>query len=369
MDSDTLPLNVSREMLQQHAALKTIKKKLVRKVLDLIKKWADDEVKCKEEEEAAEKEAKDKAVCERYGKFWAQYGRAMKLGMIEDSTNRNRLAKLMRFHTSKSGDKLSSFEEYIARMKEGQKSIYYLAGASKDEVAASPFVEQLLRKGYEVIYFTDVLDEYVMQHLLDYDDKKLANASKEDLKLADKDETEKKRDKELKEEFKDLVKWWKGVLGDAVQSVKVSNRLATTPCVVVSGKYGQSANMERIMRAQAFQDPSRAGMMRSQKLLEINPGHPLIRGLKDKVSAAGGEASEDAGALARLLYEAAVLESGFQLEDPKAFTQRVQSLVRASLGVSADAQPEEDHAEADTTDSADTEVVNSEEEHGVKDEL
>ncbi|GFH24560.1 heat shock protein 90B, partial [Haematococcus lacustris] len=262
VDSDTLPLNVSREVMQQHAALKTIRKKLVRKVLDLIKSWADDEAKCrkaeKDKEEGKEADADEEVptgrACELYGDFWMQYGKAMKLGVIEDITNRGRLAKLLRFYTSKSPSTHTSLDEYVARMKPGQKDIYYLAGSSKEEIEKSPFLEQLLRKGYEVIYFTDVLDEYVMQHMVDYEDKKFANASKEDLKMADKDEVEKKKDKELREEFKKLTSWWKTVLGSAVSSVKVSSRLSTTPCVVVAGKYGQSANMERIMRAQVELD-------------------------------------------------------------------------------------------------------------------
>ncbi|GFR49495.1 hypothetical protein Agub_g11413 [Astrephomene gubernaculifera] len=336
VDSDTLPLNVSREMLQQEAALKTIKKKVVRKVLDMIRKMAETEVKCKDMDAKGETEGKpsDKE-CGQYGKFWEQFGRAIKLGVIEDATNRNRLAKLLRFYTSKSGEQLTTLDEYIGRMKEGQKNIYYLAGASKEEVAHSPFVEQLLRKGYEVIFFTDVLDEYVMGHLLDYDDKKFANASKEDLKLADKDEVEKKKDKELKEQFKDLTKWWKKVVDDSrLQAVKVSSRLATTPCVVVTGKYGNSANMERIMRAQAFSRPG-ASFTPTQRTLEINPRHPLIVALKDKLAAAASEDAVDeaTSATARLLYETALLESGFVPDDAKAFSSRMYAVLKGTLGV------------------------------------
>ncbi|KAJ9506233.1 hypothetical protein QJQ45_014382 [Haematococcus lacustris] len=354
VDSDTLPLNVSREVMQQHAALKTIRKKLVRKVLDLIKSWADDEAKCrkaeKDKEEGKEADADEEVptgrACELYGDFWMQYGKAMKLGVIEDITNRGRLAKLLRFYTSKSPSTHTSLDEYVARMKPGQKDIYYLAGSSKEEIEKSPFLEQLLRKGYEVIYFTDVLDEYVMQHMVDYEDKKFANASKEDLKMADKDEVEKKKDKELREEFKKLTSWWKTVLGSAVSSVKVSSRLSTTPCVVVAGKYGQSANMERIMRAQAFNDPSRAMMGGSQKVLEINPRHPLIRALKDKHEEAGADDEEVVG-LASLLYQASLLESGFMLDQPKMFNSRVQGLVGARLGLAPDAKVElDDEAEA-----------------------
>ncbi|KAG2483309.1 hypothetical protein HYH03_017812 [Edaphochlamys debaryana] len=335
VDSDTLPLNVSREMLQQEAALKTIKKKVVRKVLDMIRKMAETEVKCKAMEEKGETEDKpSEKDCGQYGKFWEQFGRAIKLGIIEDSTNRNRLAKLLRFHTSKSGDKLTTLDEYIGRMKEGQKNIYYLAGTSKEEVAASPFVEQLLKKGYEVIFFTDVLDEYVMGHLLDYDDKKFANASKEDLKLTDKDEVEKKKDKELKESFKDLTKWWKKVADDKnLQNVKVSSRLATTPCVVVTGKYGNSANMERIMRAQAFSRPG-ASFTPTQRTLEINPRHPLVRALKEKLDAASEDTMDEGSiASARLLYETALFESGFVPDDPKAFSQRMYAMLKNQLGV------------------------------------
>lgn len=373
VDSDSLPLNVSREMLQQHAALKTIKKKVVRKVLDLIKKWADDEGKCRKAEgkegEEADSPAPTGDACTAYTTFWTQYGRAMKLGMIEDATNRGRLTKLMRFHTSQSPDTLTSLDEYIERMKEGQKDIYYLAGASKEEIAKSPFVEQLLRKGYEVIYFTDVLDEYVMQHVLDYDDHKFANVAKEDLKLGDKDSKHKQRDKELKAEFKDLTKWWKALLGDEVTAVKVSTRLATTPCVVVAGKYGQSANMERIMRAQAFQDPNRAGMQRSQKVFEINPRHPVIVALKDKVEAKG-EDSQEVDALGRLLYEAATLESGFVLDDPKQFTRRVQTLVRSSLGVPSEAEVDLDAVEAEEAKAEEAkEGVEEEAEENAHDEL
>ncbi|KXZ42735.1 hypothetical protein GPECTOR_121g435 [Gonium pectorale] len=357
VDSDTLPLNVSREMLQQEAALKTIKKKIIRKVLDMIRKMAEAEVKCKAMEEAGETENKpSEKECGQYGKFFEQFGRALKLGIIEDTANRNRLAKLLRFNTSKSEDKLTSLDEYIKRMKDGQKSIYYLAGSSKEEVANSPFVEQLLRKGYEVIYFTEVLDEYVMAHLQDYEDIKFENASKEDLKLAD--EKEKKKDKELKDQFKDLTKWWKKVLEDSrLTGVKVSSRLTTTPCVVVTGKYGNTANMERIMRTQAFSRNS--GYVPAQRTLEINPKHPLIVALRDKLAAATEDTiDEPTIATARLLYETALLESGFIPDDSKAFSQRMYSVLKSTLGVDSlevnledDAAAEEEAEEAKPAES------------------
>lgn len=356
VDSDTLPLNVSREMLQAHSSLKTIKKKLVRKVLDLIKKMADNEVKCKEKEkEDAEKKAEDKEEeemkedelskeeCEMYGQFYEQYGKAIKLGIIEDNSNRQRLSKLLRFYTSKSPDKLTSLDEYIARAKPDQKSIYYLTGSSREEVANSPFLEGLLSKGYEVIYFTDVLDEYMTGHLQEYDDKKLQNASKDELKLTDKDDKEKKRDKELKEEFKPLTKWWKELLGEKISNVRVSNRLATTPCVVVSSKYGASANMERITRAQAFNDPSRGAAMRGQRILEINPRHSLVRALLDKSTADEKDAS--ATEVANVLYETALLESGFAPDDLKSFSRRIYDVIGSNLGVKPEAEARDETGE------------------------
>ena len=254
VDSDTLPLNVSRETLQQHTSLKTIKKKLVRKALDMIRKLAEEGQDDDEDEEAAV--ATDDSADEeetKYDKFWKNYGKAIKLGIIEDASNRTRLAKLMRFYTSKSPTKLVSLEQYVERMKPGQKSIYYLAGESREALEKSPFLEKLLHKDLEVIYFTDPIDEYTMQNLTEFDDFKFSNASKEDLKFGDDTEAAKARLKKVKEEFKDFIKWWKEILpSEDVEAVKISNRLVTTPCSVVTSKYGWSANMERIMKAQVY---------------------------------------------------------------------------------------------------------------------
>eukprot|EP00798_Chlamydomonas_sp_ICE-L_P027680 gene27680-7322_t len=364
VDSDTLPLSVSREMLQSHAALKTIKKKLVRKVLDVIKKMADDEVKCREldnaegsEDGEEEEKRPSEEQCGKYATFWESFGRAMKLGVIEDTTNRNRLAKLLRFPSSKSEDKLTTLEEYVSRMKDGQKEIYFLAGSSKAEIEQSPFLEKLLLKGYEVIYFTDVLDEYVMQHMIDYDDKKFANAAKEDLKMSDKDEKEKKKDKQLKDEFKDLTKWWKSQLSASeVTSVKVSTRLSTTPCVVVASKYGQSANMERIQKAQAFSDPTRAAMMGGGKVFEINPRHAMMKAMKAKFDANPDD--ESTQEVARVLYETALLESGFTPSDPKSFSKRVYGIIKGVIGMEdaidkVDEDTPEEEVEAEAEEGAD----------------
>ena len=285
VDSDTLPLNVSRETLQQHTSLKTIKKKLVRKALDMIRKLAEEGKSDDDDEEeasAADADADDDAEESKYDKFWKSFGKAIKLGIIEDASNRTSLAKLLRFYTSKSPTKLVSLEQYVERMKEGQKTIYYLAGESREALEKSPFLERLLQKDLEVIYFTDPIDEYTMQNLTEFDEYKFSNASKEDLKFGDADDKEKKRNKALREDVQGLHQVVEGrAPPDDVEAVKVSNRLVTTPCSVVTSKYGWSANMERIMKAQALSDDTKMGYMRGRKTLEINPRHPLVRALRE----------------------------------------------------------------------------------------
>jgi heat shock protein beta len=347
VDSDTLPLNVSRETLQQHTSLKTIKKKLVRKALDMIRKLAEEGQDDDEDEEAAV--ATDDSADEeetKYDKFWKNYGKAIKLGIIEDASNRTRLAKLMRFYTSKSPTKLVSLEQYVERMKPGQKSIYYLAGESREALEKSPFLEKLLHKDLEVIYFTDPIDEYTMQNLTEFDDFKFSNASKEDLKFGDDTDAAKARLKKVKEEFKDFIKWWKEILpSEDVEAVKISNRLVTTPCSVVTSKYGWSANMERIMKAQALSDDGRMSYMRGRKTLEINPGHPIIKTLKEKSEDDADD--EDTKRTALIMYETALLESGFMFEEPKGFAGRLFDMVRRDLGVEADAEVEEPDVDAE----------------------
>ena len=347
VDSDTLHLNVSRETLQQHTSLKTIKKKLVRKALDMIRKLAEEGQDDDDDEEAAVA-ADDSADEEetKYDKFWKNYGKAIKLGIIEDASNRTRLAKLMRFYTSKSPTKLVSLEQYVERMKPGQKSIYYLAGESREALEKSPFLEKLLHKDLEVIYFTDPIDEYTMQNLTEFDDFKFSNASKEDLKFGDDTDAAKARLKKVKEEFKDFIKWWKEILpSEDVEAVKISNRLVTTPCSVVTSKYGWSANMERIMKAQALSDDGRMAYMRGRKTLEINPGHPIIKTLKEKSEDDADD--EDTKRTALIMYETALLESGFMFEEPKGFAGRLFDMVRRDLGVEADAEVEEPDADAE----------------------
>ncbi|KAJ6681017.1 hypothetical protein OIU74_019487 [Salix koriyanagi] len=335
VDSDTLPLNVSREMLQQHSSLKTIKKKLIRKALDMIRKIADEDP-----DEANDKDKKD----------------------VENSSDdeKKEIAwqKLLRFETTKSDGKLTSLDQYISRMKSGQKDIFYITGPNKEQLEKSPFLERLKKKGYEVIYFTDPVDEYLMQYLMDYGDQKFQNVSKEGLKMG-KDS----KAKELKESFKDLTKWWKSALAsENVDDVKISNRLADTPCVVVTSKFGWSANMERIMQAQTLSDANKQAYMRGKRVLEINPRHPIIKELLERVV----KDPEDDGVkqTAHLMYQTALMESGFILSDPKDFASRIYSSVKSSLSISPDATIEEeedvDEAEAEAETEAKEATPNSE---------
>ncbi|KAF3796422.1 Endoplasmin-like protein [Nymphaea thermarum] len=370
VDSDTLPLNVSREMLQQHSSLKTIKKKLIRKALDMIRRIADedpDESNEKEEKDAAtDSENNDKKG--QYAKFWKEFGKSIKLGIIEDASNRNRLAKLLRFESTKSEGKLASLDQYISRMKPGQKDIFYLTGSSKEQLEKSPFLERLTKKGYEVIYFMDPVDEYLMQYLMDYEDKKFQNVSKEGLKLG-----KESKDKDLKESFKELTKWWKDALSsEGVDSVKVSNRLDQTPCVVVTSKYGWSANMEKIMQSQTLSDSSRQAYMRGKRVLEINPRHPIVKELRERI--ANDPQDENVKQTAKLMYQTALMESGFMLSDPKDFASRIYDSVKRSLNVNPEATVEEDNdveeeAEADVKEEKSKTDGDDMEPEDLKDEL
>ncbi|KAL3640991.1 heat shock protein 90 [Castilleja foliolosa] len=368
VDSDTLPLNVSREMLQQHSSLKTIKKKLIRKALDMIRKLAeeDPEESNGEDKKEVEESSENNEKKGQYTKFWNEFGKSIKLGIIEDATNRNRLAKLLRFETSKSDGKLTSLDQYISRMKSGQKDIFYITGTSKEQLEKSPFLERLTKKNYEVIFFTDPVDEYLMQYLMDYEDMKFQNVSKEGLKIG-KDS----KDKELKEAFKELTKWWKGALAsENVDDVKISNRLADTPCVVVTSKYGWSANMERIMQSQTLSDANKQAYMRGKRVLEINPRHPIIKVLREKV--VEDPENESVKETAQLMYQTALVESGFSVSDPKDFASRIYSSVKTSLKISPDALVEEEDdvvEEVETKEAESSPNADEAPEEDLKDEL
>merc|ERR1712072_187551 len=352
VDSDDLPLNVSRETLQQHRVLRVMGKKLIRKALEMLRKLAQKSKKAKEEgesEEGAEAasedgEAEDKKEEEEeeddYIKFWEAFGKNIKLGLIEDSSNRTKLSKLLRFKTSHDGgEKWCSLEEYVSRMKDNQANIYYISGSSMDAVKDSPFMEQMRAKNLEVIFLTDPIDEYAIQNLTEFDGKKLQSITKENLKFGDEEEVDKKRAELYTENFKPLTDWMKTVYGDKIEKITVSNRVVDTPCLLVTSQYGYSANMERIMQSQAFADTKRTQYLVSKKTMEINPRHPIIIELKKRAEETPED--DDTKDLANLLHDTALLNSGFQMEDTKGFANRTYKLFKAGLSLeSLDLAPE-----------------------------
>jgi len=292
----------------------------------------------KEGEKKTPSPAEEAEDNEEYLKFWKEFAKAIKLGLYEDSSNRTKLAKLLRFQTSKSGDNFTSLEKYISRMKKGQKHIYYISGETKDAVEKSPFLERLRKKDLEVLYYVDPIDEYAMPQLTEFKGFQFMGANKENLKLDD-DETEEKKLKKLTEMHKKLTDWMKETLGTKIEKAVVSNRLLETPAIIVSSQYGWSTNMERIMKAQTMGSADRSQQMTSQKTLEINPSHPIIRELKSRVENDG--ADQEAKDIAHTLFDVALVGTGLTPNDPAEFASRVQVLMRLGLGVSKDAPIEE----------------------------
>jgi molecular chaperone HtpG len=272
---------------------------------------------------------------ESYKKFYEQFSKNLKLGVHEDSVNRQKLADLLRYESSNSKDAQTSLKDYVTRMKENQKDIYYITGENRDVVANSSFVERVVKKGYEVLYMTEPIDEYCVQQLKEYDGKKLVSVTKEGLELPE-DEEEKKKHEEAKAKFEKLCEHIKEVLGSSkVEKVVVSQRLTTSPACIVTSEHGWSANMERIMKAQALRDNSTMGYMAAKKHLEINPDHSIINAINDKVQADANDKSiKD---LVMLLYETSLLTSGFNLDDPTIHANRIHRMIKLGLGIDEDA--------------------------------
>merc|ERR1712045_136618 len=322
VDSEDLPLNISRETLQQNKVLRVIKKNLIKKCIEMFNGLAENE--------------------DAYKKFYESFSKNLKLGIHEDSTNRAKIAKLLRYHSTKSGEEMTSLEDYVSRMDDKQPGIYYITGESKRSVETSPFLERLKKKGYEVLYMVDPIDEYAVQQLKEFEGKKLLSATKEGLQI-EEDDDEKKAFEEAKAKTEGLCKLMKEVLDDKVEKVVISNRLADSPCCLVTGEYGWSANMERIMKAQALRDASQSAYMTSKKTMEINPTNSIINALREKADA--DQSDKTVRDLIWSLFDTSLLTSGFSLDEPATFSARIHRLVKLGLSLDDDEDDDDDEME------------------------
>merc|ERR1719462_203939 len=322
VDSEDLPLNISRETLQQNKILRVINKNLVKKSIEMFNEISENE--------------------EDYKKFYEAFSKSLKLGIHEDNKNRKKLSELLRYYSSTSGDSLTSLKDYVERMKESQEVIYYITGENKSVVENSPFMEAFKKRGLEVLYMVDPIDEHAVQQLKEYDGKKLVNITKEGVEIS-KDEDEKKAFEEKKTAFEPLCKKMKEILGDKVEEVMVGDAMVESPAQLVTTEYGWSANMQRIMKAQVLRDNQMSSFMVGKKKMQVNPDHTIMVELKKKFSAdASDRTVKD---LVWLLFETALLTSGFSLEDPTTFGTRIHKLIKLGLSIDADDDDDEDEPE------------------------
>ena len=307
IETDDVPLNISRETLQQNKLMKIIGKNIVKKILEMFTTISDDS--------------------EKFRIFYEQYSKHIKLGVHEDTTNRVKLASLLRYETSKSDGDLISLDEYIENMQEGQSSIYYITSDSIKSIQGSPFLDYFKTKEYEVLYLVDPLDEYITQQLKDYKDKKLLCITKENIEL-NKNDSEKEEQEKFNQEYKPVCDYIKSVLNDEVEKVVVSNRLVNYPCLLSTSEFGWTANMQRIAKAQTFGKQDMMQYMMGKKILEISPQHEIIKKMKSRLDS---DSSADMKDLVKLLYDLSLQSSGFTIENSSDFIKRVLNLINNDL--------------------------------------
>merc|ERR1712054_324146 len=388
VDSDDLPLNVSREQLQQNKIMKVISKKLVRKILELMKKLAkeedsgddedDEEKEDKDDEEKEEKEDKEEKKDKKdeessWAKFYKEFAKNLKMGCYEDDSNRSKISKLLRFTSSKSEGKDISLDKYLDRMQESQESIYYMSGDSLEVMKKAPALQVFKKKDIEVLMLSDHLDEPCIQKLADYEGKKFVSVQKADVKF-DETEEEVKRFNRMKDMYKPLTDWWKESLttltesgamkssGVKIDGVVLSKRLVNSPCLVVTSQFGYSAHQEKIMRAQAFQNKDQIQMMAGRKTLEINGNHPVVYDLLQKIKDNADD--ENAKNTAETLFQTALIESGFEISDPSDLASRVYKLMSMQLG----ADPNEPVKDIELPEEEEEEEADEEAEEEANDE-